>query len=50
MLRDRRFGDDERLEILKAWALQAEPARAEEIAGLVAEIGRRLERNDHAAE
>jgi hypothetical protein len=50
VLRDRRFGDDERLEILKAWVPQAEPARAQEITALIAEIERRRARNDHAAE
>jgi hypothetical protein len=50
VLRDRRFGDGERLEILKAWASQAEPARAQEIAERIVEVERRGTRDDHAAE
>jgi hypothetical protein len=50
VLRDRRFDDNERLEILKAWAGEAEEARASEIRGVLADIERRLAPKDHAAE
>jgi hypothetical protein len=48
--RDRRFSDDERLEILLAWAREADAARASQIEEAIADIRRRLTPNDHAAE
>lgn len=52
VLRDRRFGDAERLEILRAWRDSAdETADLEEIEALIAEIEGRLDTpNNHAAE
>jgi hypothetical protein len=50
VLRDRRFGDGERLEILKAWTAQADAVRAREIAGIIDEIERRAAPGGHAAE
>jgi hypothetical protein len=48
--RDRRFSDDERLEILLAWAREADAARGAQIEEAIADIRRRLTSNDHAAE
>jgi hypothetical protein len=51
VLRDRRFGDAERLEILQAWRDHLEnPSEAEAIDLMVAEVERRLCASDHAAE
>ena len=50
VLRDRRFDDGERLEILKAWAVHAEPVRAAEIRDVIADLERRAAPRDHAAE
>jgi len=50
VLRDRRFDDGERLEILKAWALDAEPVRAGEIGQVIADLERRTAPKNHAAE
>jgi hypothetical protein len=50
VLRDRRFSDGERLEILKAWASQADVLRAREIAAIIDEIERRVASGGHAAE
>jgi len=50
VMRDRRFGDGERLEILQAWAGETDPVQAEQIEEIIADIRRRLARNDHAAE
>ena len=50
VVRDRRFDDGERLEILQAWISEADPLRTEQIGGAIAEIRRRLARNDNAAE
>lgn len=52
VLRDRRFGDAERLEILRAWRDSAdEGADIAEIEALIAEIEGRLDSpNNHAAE
>ena len=50
VLRDRRFGDPERLEILRAWVAMAEDeAMARQLGVMIAEIERRPA-NDHAAE
>jgi hypothetical protein len=50
VVRDRRFDDDERLEILKAWAGDADAARLTEIGEAIADIRRRRALRDHAAE
>ncbi len=50
VVRDRRFDDGERLEILKAWASAGEPARADQIAEAIGDIERRLTPRNHAAE
>jgi hypothetical protein len=51
VLRDRRFGDAERLEILRAWREQLEdPADQGVIDANVAEVERRRCASDHAAE
>jgi hypothetical protein len=49
VLRDRRFDDSERLEILRAWAAAA-PEGAGEIAVMIAELENRLHISGHAAE
>ena len=51
VLRDRRFSDAERLQILQAWRGQLENASdAEAIDQMVAEVERRICASDHAAE
>jgi len=52
VLRDRRFGDAERLEILRAWqGASDDAARQNEIEAMIAELETRLSHaNDHAAE
>lgn len=50
VLRDRRFADSERLEILRAWAADADGILAEQIANVIAEMEGRLLANHHAAE
>ena len=56
VMRDRRFDDGERLEILRAWVAEAEgEARASEIRAVMADLERRLTPKDlapkdHAAE
>jgi hypothetical protein len=50
VVRDRRFDDSERLEILKAWRDEADALRAQEIGQIIADIERRLTPRDHAAE
>ena len=51
VLRDRRFGDAERLQILRSWRDQLEhPADAAVIDPVIAELERRLCASDHAAE
>lgn len=50
VLRDRRFSDGERLEILRAWR-DAKDDSAREIGAMIAELEARLcATNDHAAE
>jgi hypothetical protein len=50
VLRDRRFSDADRLEILRAWREQgADPRVEEDIAALIAELQDRAA-NNHAAE
>ena len=48
--RDRRFSDDERLEILQAWVHHADSGRMDQIEEAIADIRRRLTPNNHAAE
>ncbi|MBN9543964.1 MAG: hypothetical protein J0I19_00710 [Alphaproteobacteria bacterium] len=48
--RDRRFDDSERLEILEAWARDADAARLGQIEEAIADVRRRLTPNNHAAE
>jgi hypothetical protein len=48
--RDRRFNDGERLEILQAWAHQADAGRIGQIEEAIADVRRRLTPNNHAAE
>lgn len=50
VVRDRRFDDSERLEILQAWAREADGARTDQIEEAIADIRRRLPPNNHAAE
>jgi hypothetical protein len=49
VLRDRRFDDSERLQILQAWR-DADPAGKDEIAAIIAELESRLHISGHAAE
>ncbi len=49
VLRDRRFDDGERLEILLAWR-DAAPDAQDEIAAVIAELENRLHISGHAAE
>jgi hypothetical protein len=48
VLRDRRFGDGERLEILRAW--RASQTEGDEIDALILELEQRLTVHGHAAE
>jgi hypothetical protein len=51
VLRDRRFGDAERVEILRAWRdAKDDPEGQSEIEAMIAELEARLGANDHAAE
>ena len=50
VIRDRRFGDLERLEILRAWAIEVDPEFAEQIKEALENMERRLAPSDHAAE
>ena len=51
VLRDRRFGDAERLQILRSWRDQLEDAAEREVIdAMVTEVERRLCANHHAAE
>ena len=50
VVRDRRFDDSERLEILKAWRGESDGLRAQEIGQVIADIERRLTSRNHAAE
>ena len=52
VLRDRRFSDEDRLEILRAWREQGAEARVEEdIAALIGEVEERIfSASNHAAE
>ena len=50
VLRDRRFDNSERLEILKAWAAEGQPEWTERIDEALADMERRLATSGHAAE
>ncbi len=51
VLRDRRFDDAERLQILRAWRARAQDqADADVIDAMIAEVESRLCANNHAAE
>ncbi|MES2472677.1 MAG: hypothetical protein V4601_07535 [Pseudomonadota bacterium] len=51
VLRDRRFADAERVEILRAWRESGEPVDLAEIDALIAEVEARLyAASNHAAE
>jgi hypothetical protein len=50
VMRDRRFGDLERLEILRAWAAEGDPGLAQQISDALGDMERRLAVSDHAAE
>jgi len=50
VLRDRRFDDGERLEILNAWTRDADQMQAAEIRAVIGGIERRSAPKDHAAE
>lgn len=51
VLRDRRFGDAERLEILRAWRdTKDDTAERGEIAAMIAELEARCRIDNHAAE
>jgi hypothetical protein len=50
VVRDRRFDDSERLEILRAWQDETDALRAQEIGQVIADIERRQAPKDHAAE
>jgi hypothetical protein len=49
VLRDRRFGDGERLEILRAWR-DGQEEHGDEIGAMIVELEQRLTAHDHAAE
>jgi hypothetical protein len=49
VMRDRRFADGERLEILRAWLLDAGPL-APQIESVIHELQSRLQAGPHAAE
>ena len=50
VVRDRRFDDAERLEILKAWIGEAEEMRASEIRAVIADLERRLIPKDRTSQ
>ena len=50
VMRDRRFTDSERLEILRAWAAEGDPELAGQIKGALEDTERRLAPTGHAAE
>jgi hypothetical protein len=51
VLRDRRFGDADRLEILRAWRhAKNDPAVQDELEAMILELKSRLCTNGHAAE
>ena len=50
VMRDRRFGDAERLEILRAWLADDAGLLAPQIENAIEELQTRLPARDHAAE
>jgi hypothetical protein len=50
VIRDRRFDDMERLEILRAWARECDPELAQQVNDTLDDLQRRMTPNDHAAE
>jgi len=50
VIRDRRFDNFERLEILRAWAAEGDPHLAQQIGDALIDMERRLTPSDHAAE
>ncbi len=50
VMRDRRFDNGERMEILQAWAAEGDPVLARQIGEAISDMERRLAPSDHAAE
>lgn len=50
VMRDRRFDNAERMEILQAWAAEGDPVLAGQIGEAIGDMERRLAPSDHAAE
>ncbi|HZQ39976.1 MAG TPA: hypothetical protein VFA87_04255 [Rhizomicrobium sp.] len=50
VMRDRRFADPERLEILRAWDAEGDPEFTEQTKDALESMERRLAPTDHAAE
>jgi len=50
VMRDRRFDNFERLEILRAWATQGDPEFAQQIDDALRDLEQRLTPSDHAAD
>ena len=50
VMRDRRFTDPERLEILQAWAAEGDPELEPQIKDALGDMERRLAPTNHAAE
>jgi len=50
VIRDRRFDDIERLEILRAWARESDPELAQQVNDTLDDLQRRMAPSDHAAE
>jgi hypothetical protein len=50
VMRDRRFGNEERLEILKAWAQEGDGELAGRIGEAIEDVEKRLAVSGHAAE
>jgi hypothetical protein len=50
VIRDRRFDDIERLEILRAWAWESDPELAQQVNDTLDDLQRRMAPSDHAAE
>lgn len=50
VMRDRRFDNLERLEILRAWAAEGDLELAQQISDALQDLERRMAPSDHAAE
>lgn len=50
VMRDRRFDNIERLEILQAWAAEGDAELAQQIGDALRDLERRMMPSDHAAE